>query len=65
MERAIGWETRVIRVNLETGNAGPGEDYAQDYVFGELAGEGFRPTSTVVTADGRYAVVTLAREVQS
>lgn len=54
----------VVRVDLETNETnhqGP-LGSAQDSVFEWLTGEGFRHTTTVVTPDGRYAVVTLTRD---
>lgn len=50
---------RVIRIDLEDNTA---EGCNAPYTLEVLGREGYRHVSTLLSSDGRWAVVTLARE---
>lgn len=51
-------QVRVLRMDMENSTIG---GYMAAWVFNKLAERGFRHRSTVVTPDGRWAVVTMVK----
>lgn len=51
-------QVRVLRVDLAGNFIG---QYMAPFVFNKMAERGFRHRSTVVTPDGRWAVVTMVK----